>query len=1400
MITIAFFLVVIQAEYVKQILRDLSDLSEFTPMPKTQACSVLNYDMVILDQQNPSVSLKTPIEKAHYFIRLYIDYMFLEYWQGDTIEVLLNNNKIDEYTYIWSDKSDQGFICRESDPQKYMTREIEFYHIDQYLELKFQVKYLNQGTTNTSTSVTSLPKLGIRNIQVNALECHPLCSSCSGPTENDCRTCPQLAKKGKVSNTCKCPISTPYIYADSCIAYCPKNTFLNEYKICFGSSLIKNLESSLLNSFDHGQNNKSSLWSITLTRTTKDQLLFRHKDSYLIGKFEERQTLTINQYSLVGHHRIRVRFNLYLFYTWAVNEYIITIIDEVRQKPLLYRKDGFINYANNDSCTNQEINECQVFLVDYYLNHTSDNLKIQIYSDTYKQSTSRWAISDFFIDALRCTENCAKCLNDQVCVSCETGYFLLKQQCVVTCPLSYTVQKDNKCLEMDEETQYSEYLLNELILTKLHGTMPNVTSYFNGYRHLGGLQVSTTRYNQKFQYLKPHYQIRAAFKVDLINIKQSKGYLSINLGNYSQTVSTDPARLYQTTTVNFEFAHSSKYLKLQIISQGFSQYFKSGISNMRIVIDYCYPTCTACTGSRIDECLQWSYDPNYDKQSNLCQLSTYFYNDSCTPCDSQCSSCIQQNYCTLCSSDYTQSGQSCYCSKGYYLDEQNTCQKCFEKCSGCLGPFQEDCFDLSSKEIACDVSKGYQIGQECNDGNYNIRDGCSNCIMDEGWSCVNQIGKQSICIKCPLNCMDCKQNQNKLQCLQCQPGYFFYQNGCFQCKSECLECNYIDQCTKCTVPTIIPLNGKCSQCETEKGYYEVNGKCQSKCGDYRQTTEEQCDDGNLIDGDGCSSKCTIETGFSCSNGICSVVQLQNNLELKYSNKTTTNTLKLDFGEYPAKCDEKYVKVYLENFDPKDFKVFLNLKEEDSMKYCQISFKFYRNVRDYDVIHVIFYKNKQRLLSVDFEEMIIQARSETFYDDEEEQQAQQVQQLQSNFVSALYFLGPGTILLGGFNFFFSILDILAWLNNFYYFNVMYPANVNIIFLNPAWELINPFDFTPIVRMETDKDYIESPFRFEQKGVDPYFLNNMMMCFVTWLLCVGLFPICKCTVFIIERIYQRSPKQKIRTVKVKQMPVFHLDQNLESQQPETEIKVEEPKQFPSIVQYLYNNAYEYQISFRAIIIKQLNLVYLDLCMASVLQLQFMDKSDQPLIFSQIFLSFIGLFICISIFLIAIKVSKQSSLLLNTKSYQFDYSTLYEGIDVKSDISKMYFSISFARKMLFIVFLVGLYHYPLFQTSFCCAASFLNVMLLLYKNPFESKVDYIQNAVPDATIFFVLVLCVVLAFDDKEQKYSSKTRTNIGWAMLSFIGLSVLTQLGLILRQFIIDIKENFQWIKSKLFRSD
>ncbi len=39
-----------------------------------------------------------------------------------------------------------------------------------------------------------------------------------------------------------------------------------------------------------------------------------------------------------------------------------------------------------------------------------------------------------------------------------------------------------------------------------------------------------------------------------------------------------------------------------------------------------------------------------------------------------------------------------------------------------------------------------------------------------------------------------------------------------------------------------------------------------ECGDGFRTYPEECDDGNVASGDGCSSECTVEIGYSCSGG------------------------------------------------------------------------------------------------------------------------------------------------------------------------------------------------------------------------------------------------------------------------------------------------------------------------------------------------------------------------------------------------------------------------------------------------------------------------------------------------------------------------------------------------------
>jgi cysteine-rich repeat protein len=59
------------------------------------------------------------------------------------------------------------------------------------------------------------------------------------------------------------------------------------------------------------------------------------------------------------------------------------------------------------------------------------------------------------------------------------------------------------------------------------------------------------------------------------------------------------------------------------------------------------------------------------------------------------------------------------------------------------------------------------------------------------------------------------------------------------------------------------------QCRIEKGFFCTGTKptkCTEICGDGLNLGYYQCDDMNLVNGDGCSSTCTIEPGWKCSGG------------------------------------------------------------------------------------------------------------------------------------------------------------------------------------------------------------------------------------------------------------------------------------------------------------------------------------------------------------------------------------------------------------------------------------------------------------------------------------------------------------------------------------------------------
>lgn len=63
--------------------------------------------------------------------------------------------------------------------------------------------------------------------------------------------------------------------------------------------------------------------------------------------------------------------------------------------------------------------------------------------------------------------------------------------------------------------------------------------------------------------------------------------------------------------------------------------------------------------------------------------------------------------------------------------------------------------------------------------------------------------------------------------------------------------------------------GICAECDNLPGFKltESTNECKEICGDGLNFGEHPCDDGNSNNGDGCDTKCNVEIGWTCSQGL-----------------------------------------------------------------------------------------------------------------------------------------------------------------------------------------------------------------------------------------------------------------------------------------------------------------------------------------------------------------------------------------------------------------------------------------------------------------------------------------------------------------------------------------------------
>ncbi|CDW85153.1 UNKNOWN [Stylonychia lemnae] len=120
-----------------------------------------------------------------------------------------------------------------------------------------------------------------------------------------------------------------------------------------------------------------------------------------------------------------------------------------------------------------------------------------------------------------------------------------------------------------------------------------------------------------------------------------------------------------------------------------------------------------------------------------------------------------------------------------------------------------------------------------------------------------------------INCLSCEQDHElingKCTKIVCPDGQYYNSTTlqCQNCKDRCRKClaSNSSLCTEC-----LSSFQKCTQILDMTNPYK-NGKCTEICGNgIRVGGLLNCDDGNNLNNDGCSSICSIEYGYECLGG------------------------------------------------------------------------------------------------------------------------------------------------------------------------------------------------------------------------------------------------------------------------------------------------------------------------------------------------------------------------------------------------------------------------------------------------------------------------------------------------------------------------------------------------------
>ncbi|CAD8063532.1 unnamed protein product [Paramecium primaurelia] len=723
-------------------------------------------------------------------------------------------------------------------------------------------------------------------------------------------------------------------------------------------------------------------------------------------------------------------------------------------------------------------------------------------------------------------------------------------------------------------------------------------------------------------------------------------------------------------------------------------------------------------------------------------------------------------------------------------DIQQTCAFCYQgKCLKCYDGFSLENYKCIS---ICGDGLINKQEEECDNP---IEQGCNNCQIQKGYVCHGQT--YSICKTCGIYCKDCLSiNSLDLICLDCMPGFYPILDQCFQCDNNCITCKgQSNLCTSC-------YRNDCEQCESIPGYYTdfQNKICINLCGDGIVVKEqENCDDGNLENGDGCDSECRIE--------------LQENfidkLQIWQFNQNGTYDLYLNDSEYNLILNCVDPKIIIDDMQTQDFSY--NIQAQNNT--CNIQFKFFKSIFKYNTIHVtltVSFQTNRLLLEKNIQEIQfnIHPQEQIILGENEKKLGEQIQNAQTAFNFIFLTLIPISIILNVYDYLWAVLEILSWVNNFYFLNVHYPFNVEMFFLNSDWSSIITFPTYQGLNQPDCSYYFQAPQKFQNKGIDPLFFNNIQIPFIFIFITFILYAINFLLLYFFKALNQLK---KIKQIKInhKHFSIFNLQAIKKTQhslvlQQQNEQKIQVNNILIKIISFFIITDNKLKNKLK----QTLSLCLLDITLAIMLQITFSNNNQNIIVGLNSFFAIFSINIILFQLYQQYKTLNLHILLAENKQYKEQFEIYYENINTKEQFGYYFKFFGLIRKILYIFFMVYYYYTPIVQTSLCFISTSIGVMFILYQNPYNTKKEFYSQLISELSLSLILLITVLFSINDTKQIiFIQENTVNLGWAVISFVLLAIFVQVfgltyGLItnIYQIILKIKNYIYSLNNNKIEQD